>query len=179
LHLHKPTFLYKSYIILYFIVLILFYLIFWIFLILLILFNYSYFILLFYFIILFINIILYCYIIFLYLYQDCIYLIYTKWIWNTFFNTERFQPLRMRAWHVPIVPPSEVRQMEHVLNWSMEVTLTRREHLVAILVPVTRTYWSVLGMLQRATRINLQFLSHDKNWTQSNFCCAAEVLHHF
>jgi len=43
-------------------------------------------------------------------------------------------------------------------KWSMLLidpwinALTRRKHLIAILVPVTRMYWSMLGMLKHATR---------------------------
>ena len=155
--MHEPTFLCKSHIIfLHYIVLILFY---FIFLISFILFNYSfyfiYFILLLYFILLFyfINIILYYYIIFLYLYQihllnRFLYKMNLKYFFEYSFLI-RFQPCIS---NMSNISPSEVRQIEHALNWSMEYALTRCEHLVALLILVTRMYWSILGMLERATR---------------------------
>jgi len=44
----------------------------------------------------------------------------------------------------PTAPPLKVRQIEHAPNCSLEYVLTRHERLIAILVPVTRTYWSAL-----------------------------------
>jgi len=48
----------------------------------------------------------------------------------------------------------------------------RCEHLVTILVPVTRTYWSVLGMLERATRQILEeyyiYGVHESNCSNSH-----------
>ena len=72
---------------------------------------------------------------------------YTKWIWNTFFNTF-FQYVfnHYVCVHNMLQSSSKVRQMEHTLNWSMEYALTRM-------------YWNVLDMLERATRTNLLIAS--------------------
>ena len=128
--LHEPSFLYKShiiflfYIILYFIVLILFYFIFLIFLISFILFNYSFyficFILLFY----FINIILYCYYIFIFISKmHLLNAFLNKMNLKYFFQYRTFSTITYAC--VTIILPSEVRQIERALNWSMEYALMR------------------------------------------------------
>ena len=124
-----------------------------------------YFIYLFY----FINIILYCYIIFLYLYQKRIFIKYIfiqneSEILFSIQNVFNYYVCvrNMCTCVVSIVQLSEVREMELLID-PCNMSLTRREYLVVILVPVTWTYWSVLGMLEHATRTNLIDITKKRN----------------